>query len=369
MYRILHTEWSNGWGGQEIRIFEECLGMTQRGHRVELAGCPEGKLRTRALAAGLVFHPLAMAGPWDLRALLRLKRLIKKRGIQVVHTHSSVDSWLGGMAARLAGVAGVRCRHLSVSVSQNPLNIVYRLPRAVITTGQGIRRHLIEDYGLPAERVTSIPTGVDTARFAPGKPDPALLCELGLEPGQPVVAVVAVLRSWKRHDLFCQMARQVLDQRPDTGFLIVGDGPGRARVASYLDEMSLRPRVIMTGHREDIERILPLCAVCVLVSDKAEGVSQAVLQKLVMERAVVASEVGDLPEVVHHEHTGLLVPPGQLEPLTAAVLRLLDDQELRQRLGQAGRRMVLDTYSREHMLQATEKVYARAMAGWPGGGA
>jgi glycosyltransferase involved in cell wall biosynthesis len=363
MYSILHTEWSNGWGGQEIRILEECRGMAERGHRVELAGCPEGKLRPRALAAGLLFHPLAMAGPWDLPALVRLTRLIKQRGMQVVHTHSSVDSWLGGMAARLAGAAGVRCRHLSVPVSQNPLNIVYRLPRAVITTGQGIRRHLIEDYGLPAQRVTSIPTGVDTGRFAPAEPDPALLAELGLLPGQPVVAVVAVLRSWKRHDLFCQMARQVLDQRPDTRFLIVGDGPGRQRVARYLDDMNLRPQVIMTGHREDIERILTLCAVCVLVSDKAEGVSQAVLQELAMERAVVASEAGDLPEVVRHDQTGLLVAPGELEPLTAAVLRLLDDPGLRRQLGEAGRRMVLEAYSREHMLKATEEVYARALAG------
>ncbi|MBI5524440.1 MAG: glycosyltransferase family 4 protein [Desulfarculus sp.] len=369
MYGVLHTEWSNGWGGQEIRILDECLGMAQRGHRVELAGCPEGKLRARATAAGLTFLPLAMAGPWDLPALWRLKGLIRERGIQVVHTHSSVDSWLGGMAARLAGVACVRCRHLSVPVSKNPLNIVYRLPGAVITTGQGIRRHLVEDYGLAPGRVFSIPTGVDTVRFAPAPPGEGLMAELGLEPGQPVVAVVAVLRSWKRHDLFCQMARQVLDQRPSTRFLIVGDGPGRARVAGYLDDMGLRPAAIMTGHREDVQRILPLCAVCVLASDKAEGVSQAVLQELAMERAVVASAAGDSPEVVRHGQTGLLVPPGELAPLTAAVLRLLDDEDLRRRLGQNGRRLVLESYSRERMLEATEEVYAQVLANHGGDGA
>ena len=88
-----------------------------------------------------------------------------------------------------------------------------------------------------------------------------------------------------------------------------------------------------------------------------------------MERAVVASRAGDLPEVVRHEDTGLLVPPGELAPLTAAVLRLLNDDDLRRRLGQAGRRLVLDAYSREHMLKATEEVYARVLAGAPGGGA
>lgn len=359
---ILHTEWSNGWGGQEIRILAECRGLAARGHRVELAGCPEGKLRERAEAAGLVFHPLSMAGPWDLPALMKLKNLMRRLGTQVIHTHSSVDSWLGGMAARLAGVACVRTRHLSAPVSTSPFNVVYKLPQMVATTGTGIRRHLVEDYGLPAGRVVSIPTGVDTELYKPAQADPALLAELGIDPGAPVVAMVAVLRSWKRHDVFCAMAKEVLAKKPETRFLIVGHGPGWERVNRYLDEMDLRPAVIMTGHREDIHRILPLCTVCALTSDKNEGVPQAVLQELACGRAVTASEAGDIPEVVRHGETGLLVPPGQVEPLTQTVLRLLDDEELRARLGLAGRRMVESEYSLKHMLDATEDIYARALA-------
>jgi glycosyltransferase involved in cell wall biosynthesis len=359
---VLHTEWSNGWGGQEIRILAECRGLAQRGHRVELAGCPDGELRRRAEAVGLVFHPLAMAGPWDLAALMRLKSLISRLGTQVIHTHSSVDSWLGGMAARLSGIVCVRTRHLSAPVNRNPLNVVYRLPHMVATTGTGIRRHLVEDYGLAADRVFSIPTGVDTELFQPAEPDPALAAELGLEPGAPVVAMVAVLRSWKRHDVFCAMAQKVLTERPQTRFLIVGNGPGWQRVNGYLDEMGLRPAVIMTGHREDIHRILPLCTVCALTSDKNEGVPQAVLQELACARAVVASQAGDIPEVVRHQNTGLLVPPGQVEPLTEAVLTLLDDADLRAKLGLGGRSMVEAEYSLEHMLDATEEIYARALA-------
>lgn len=359
---ILHTEWSNGWGGQEIRILAECRGLAARGHRVELAGCPEGKLRERAEAAGLTFHPLSMAGPWDLPALMKLKRLMRRLGTQVIHTHSSVDSWLGGMAARLAGVACVRTRHLSAPVSTSPFNLVYKLPQMVATTGTGIRRHLVEDYGLPAGRVVSIPTGVDTELYKPAQADPALLTELGIEPGAPVVAMVAVLRSWKRHDVFCAMAKEVLAKKPETRFLIVGHGPGWERVNRYLDEMDLRPAVIMTGHREDIHRILPLCTVCALTSDKNEGVPQAVLQELACRLAVTASRAGDIPEVVRHGETGLLVPPGQVEPLAQTVLRLLDDEELRARLGLAGRRMVESDYSLKHMLDATEDIYARALA-------
>lgn len=362
-FNILHTEWSNGWGGQEIRIWGECRGMLERGHAVALAGCPEGELGRRAARGGIPFYPLAMAGPWDMAALGRLCRLIKKKGVQIVHTHSSVDSWLGGMAARLCGVKCVRTRHLSVPVSKNPLNFVYRLPQAVVTTGRGIRRHLVEDYGLPHKRVVSIPTGVDIGRFKPAEPDPGLRAELGLSPDKPVVAVVAVLRSWKRHDIFCQMAKRILAKKPEVRFLIVGDGPGRKRINGYLDEMGLRPAVLMTGHREDPERIFPLCTVCVSSSDKAEGVPQSLLQALACRRAVAASDAGDVGEVIRQEETGLLVPPGRVAPLAEAVARLLDGDSLRDRLGRQGRELVINKYSREQMLDATENVYRMVISG------
>ena len=362
-YTIMHTEWSNGWGGQEIRILEECRGMARRGHRVLLAGCPDGKLAPRARQAGLVFHPLPMAGPWDLRAIWRLARLLERESVDILHTHSSVDSWVGGFAARLAGTTLARTRHLSLPVNTHPLNFVYRMPRVLITTGEGIRRHFIQDYGLAPQRVYSIPTGIDPERFRPRRPEQALAAELGLEPGRPVVAMVAVLRSWKRHDIFCRMAARLLARRPDTRFLIVGHGPGWERVNRYLDEMNLRPAAIMTGHREDVERILPLCTVCVLPSDQAEGVPQAVLQALACQRAVVATEVGDVGQVVRHQRTGLLVPPKKVEPLLAAVERLLDDHDLRRRLGRAGRELVLEGYTLEKMLRRTEEAYAAARAG------
>lgn len=359
---ILHTEWSDGWGGQEIRILEECLGMKARGHRVLLAGAPKGRLRTRCQESGLDFHPLAMSAPYDLPALLKLCNLLKKEKVDIIQTHSSVDSWLGGMAARLCGVACVRARHLSVRVSTNPVNVVYRLPQFVVTTGRSIAEHLVKDYGLAPDRVEAVPTGVDTERYSPRPRDPALLTELGLEPGQPVVAIVAVLRSWKRHDLFCRMAAMVRKKHPEARFLIIGNGPGWERVNGYLDEMELRGCVTMTGHREDVERLLGVCDICLLCSDKAEGVPQAVLQELSCAKAVVAAAAGDVDQVIEDGVNGLLAPPGSAEHLATGVERLLGDPELRGRLGRKGRETVLARHSKDIMLDRTEAIYTRLLA-------
>ncbi len=360
---IIHTEWSNGWGGQEIRILTECQGMAARGHRVALVGCPTGKLRQAAEAEGLMFHPLEMRGPWDLPAILKMRALLKSENTDILHTHSSVDGWVGGMAARWAGVASLRTRHLSAKVPGHPFNFVYHLPQAVVTTGEGIRRHLIEDYGLPPQRVVSIPTGIDTQRYAPRDPEPGLARELGLRPGLPVVAIVAILRSWKRHDLFLAMARQLLDAGRQAQFLIVGGGPKEAEVRALVASLGLGERVVLTGMRSDVERLLPLCDVCVLASDKNEGVPQAVLQQMAAQRPVVAARAGDVGQVVLDGQTGLLVEPGEAGALAAGVTRLLDDPELAQALGARGRVMVLERYSLEAMLLATEEVYRQVLAG------
>jgi glycosyltransferase involved in cell wall biosynthesis len=119
----------------------------------------------------------------------------------------------------------------------------------------------------------------------------------------------------------------------------------------------------MTGHREDVERILSLCTVVVLCSDRNEGVPQAVLQAMACARPVVAAAAGDVPQVVRDGQTGLLVPPGEVEPLARAVQRLLEDAALRRRLGEAGRRLVEEHHSLAAMLAATEEVYARVLAG------
>ena len=333
--------------------------MAHRGHQVELAGCPEGQLRINAEKAGMLFHPVSMLGPWDIGALFRLFKLIKQRRINIIHTHSSVDSWLGGYAGRLTGIMVARTRHLSVPVNTNPVNFVYRLPQAVFTTGQSIRRHLVDDYNLSAERVFSVPTGIDPERFKPSPPDLTLQEELGINPGETVIAIIAVLRSWKRHDLFCHMARHLLERYPDLRFLIVGDGPIRAKITQLVEELGLKPNLAMTGHRPDVERVLSLCHICVLASDKAEGVPQAVLQQLAMEKAVVAAEAGDVAEAVRHEQTGLLVEINSWPALAQAVERFLHDKELARRLGKNGRQMVIQEYSLTHMLNRTEEIYSQ----------
>lgn len=358
--KILHTEWSDGWGGQEIRILLDAQVLTEMGHQVTLLVCPDSGLAKNVRRTGLPFVEMRIKHAYDPAAFWKLFRLFKKEKYQVVNTHSSVDSWVASAAAKAAGVPVlVRTRHLSVPVSTNPFNVVYKWPDAIVTTAEMIRRRMLDVNRMDPGRVLSIPTGVDLKRFDPNLDPGDIREELGLAPEDRVAVMVAVLRTWKRHEIFLEAAARLVRERPHLRFLIVGDGPGRNRVARKIEELGLTDRAVMTGHRTDVERILAIADVCALTSESSEGVPQSVLQYQAMARPVVATTAGGIPEVIQDGRTGLLCPINDAEAVARTMARVLDDPALAQRLGQAARRRVEERHSLEVMAGTTLDLYGR----------
>jgi glycosyltransferase involved in cell wall biosynthesis len=219
-----------------------------------------------------------------------------------------------------------------------------------------IREHLI-GVGIPPDRVVSIPTGVDVERFSPDVSGDPVRAEFSVGREEPLVSVIGVLRSWKRHDVFLEAVRLLREGGSPVRGLVVGEGPQRERIAGGIAGKDLARAVRMTGYRQDIPEIVAASDVIVLPSDRFEGVPQVILQSLAMGRAVVASPIGGVPEVVHHEKTGLLCPAGDPSAYADAIARLLAEPELRERLGATGRELVLSRYSSTAMCDRTEGFY------------
>jgi len=358
MLKVLHTEWSNGWGGQEIRILLDALGLKERGHEVFII-CPPGSgLAVEAEKRGISINLMIIRHSFDIKALYKIVRFIKERNITVVNTHSSVDSWIASVAARIARVPVlVRTRHLSVPIPSHFLNFVYRLPDAIITTGESIRKMMIEINHIDGRKIFSIPTGVVLGRFHPGISCDNIKRELSIQEGTRVVTMVAVLRSWKRHDIFLEAARAVLMVMPKTVFLIVGDGPGTNRIQKKIKALGIEKSVVMTGYREDIPEILAASDVCVLTSESSEGVPQAVLQYLAMEKPVVATDAGSISELIKPDKTGILVRPNDVDAIAKGIIRLLTDEEFSISLGKNGRALVEKYYNYENMIDKTIDLY------------
>lgn len=357
MLTILHTESAKRWGGQERRTFAEAVEFKKRGYRVILVVQPGSELGKHAKEVGIEVREIRMWNKDIPKAFFQLFSLMRRERVDIVNTHSPKDSWIASFAARLTfRPILLRTRHITVPISNHPLNIVYKMPHKIITIGGAIRKAMIEINRFPSEKIVSIPTGVDLDRFNPDKVKGNIRKELGIDQDTPLVGSISIIRTEKGFPYFLEAAQEILKVKPETRFLIVGHEPKGDTVAQEVRKRGLGDKVFMPGLREDIPNILARLDVFVLCSLR-EAFGQAIAQALAMERPVVATNVGGIPELIKDNQTGLLIPPADSKALARAILELLENREKAKRLGKNGRRLIEKKFSQETMIERIEDLY------------
>jgi glycosyltransferase involved in cell wall biosynthesis len=356
--KIVHTEASNGWGGQEIRILEESRGMIARGHDVSVLCTPDARILTEASRFGVPVTVLPI-GRKRFPGLFAMRRWLLENRPDVINTHSSTDSWLTGLACATLShpPAIVRTRHISAPVAANAGSrwLYGKSARHVVTTGEALKQMLIRDLDLKPENVTSVPTGIDTERFTPGD-KAAVRQALGLKPDRHYLGIVATLRSWKGH-LYLLEAFAKLD-RPDWTLLIVGEGPMVENIEAKINELNLHGRVVLAGQKTDPEVWMRALDIFCLPSYANEGVPQALMQAMLSGLPIVTTPVGAILEAVSDGETALVVAPQNADALAAAIGRLIGDGALAKRLGSAAREQAVARFSKEGMLNRMEAIFS-----------
>jgi glycosyltransferase involved in cell wall biosynthesis len=355
--KILHTEWSDGWGGQERRILLECEGLMARGHQVEIATRESCWTAKEARSRGIPTAFFPMARKLDFVSIRQLRAHLRQGRFDVVHTHSGIDAWIGGIAAKWAGTpALVRTRHLFMPFHRSPLNFVHYLPDRLFCLGDTMRTMLVDECGFPDREVVNIPTGIDFGQFRPSRNRSEVRAELGVGDDEFLVLVVGVLRGVKRHDIAIDGFARFLKAGGRGRLVLAGDGPMRSNMEELVRSLGIEDQARLLGHRTDVPDLMG-AADTLLLTSRSEAQSQALTQGIGLGIPAVATAVGGVPEVVVHERTGLLVPPGDPDAVAIALHRLADNPTLRRQLGDAGREHANRRYSLAAMLDATEAAY------------
>ncbi|MBI4661682.1 MAG: glycosyltransferase family 4 protein [Verrucomicrobia bacterium] len=356
--RILHTEWSDGWGGQERRVLSEMTGLAGRGHFVALATRPQCRIRALAEMAGLPVLQLPLRSPLDFGSMVSLRRFLRQQNIDIVNTHSGVDSWVGGVTAKWAGTPILlRTRHLNLALKRGWLNFIHHLPDRIITCGEAIRTQLMTHSRFPAEQLVSIPTGIDLENFRPRTDRRTVRKNLGAAETDFVILMVGILRSVKGHDTALKAFQKACAKIPHARLILAGDGPLLQAMEELARDLGVSERVGFLGFREDVADLMGAADVLLLTS-RSEGVPQCVTQAMSVELPVVATRVGGVVELIAHEETGLLVPPEDPEAAADAIVRVHHERDLARRWAARGRTLVEAKYSLKTMLDRTEELCA-----------
>lgn len=358
--RILHSESSLGWGGQENRALNEMLALRAMGHEVSVLTQPGAKLAARAREAGFPVFETRMRNLLDLRALLAIRRVIRETRADIVNTHSGRDTQLAGLAARSLCSARpriVRTRHLAMPITSRFTYSV--LADHVVTVSAFVAEYLVS-AGIPRTRITTVLTGVDLSRYRADIPDRPLREELGLPADTLLVGTVAILRRKKGHAELLEAIPAVLEKFPEAHFVFAGNGPQQENLEKRIAELGLTGRVHLLGLRRDVINVLRALDLFVLPTHQ-EALGTAFVEAGAMGLATVATCVDGVPEVVVDGTTGLLVPALEVAPLAEAIIALLADPARRKAMGEAARQHVITRFSREVMGRGMVDVYRKLL--------
>ena len=349
--KVLHIHTLPVISGSGLNTWLSMRGQRDAGYTVELACAPGGDLVTLVEQSGMRVRPVRHfrqpLSPWhDLHALLELRRLCRRERYTIVHTHNSKAGFLGRLAARLAGVPIIIHtvhgfafherepwwrRRLFIALER----LAARWCDQFICISQPLIEWAVAMRIVPRDRAVKIYSGIELAQFRQPADAAAVRASWGWPDDALVIGEVAKLWPGKGHDTLLRAFARVRAQHPQARLVFVGEGSERPALERLAQRLDVAADVRFLGFRRDVAALTHALDIAALPS-LFEGMGRAVLEAMACAKPVVASRVGGLVELIEDGVTGCLVPPNDVDALTAALERLLQEPSVRVRMGQAG---------------------------------
>ncbi len=355
-----------GFSGGETQVFLLMEGLRERGHGVHLVCQPNSQAEAAARERGFPVQTVPMKSHVDLTTVHRLRKAYAQVGADLVHTNTGRDAWLGGWAAHRAGLASVTTRRMDRRVKRGfRTRLTYTsFVQKTVAISPGVRACL-EAGGVPTERIVLIPEAADPARVSAERSAPAVRKDLGVAEHEVLLLGMGALLPRKGFDVMLEsVGRLPAHLRERVQVRIGGEGESREAWAALARARGIQDRVRFLGQRTDIGDLLQAADVFVMPS-RREGLGVAALEAMAAGLPVIASRVGGLAFSVVDGETGFHAEPEDIDGFATAIARLVEDEALRGRLGEAAGERARSRFSKEVMVDAYEALYAAVLASRP----
>lgn len=304
----------------------------------------------------------------DFIAFLKIYRVLRKEKFDIVHIHTSKAGLLGRLAAKLARTPIIiHTPHGHVffgyfgSFKTKMFILLEKLASCLTDKIVALTNGEKEDYlaykVARKEKLAVISSGVDLNRYKEPSSEEKknFKKELGVLENSLVVGTVGRLVPVKGPESLIEASKIIVSKYPDTYFLFVGDGPLRQSLEMKAIQIGVKKNIIFLGWRDDVSKIISIFDIFVLPSLN-EGMGRVLVEAMALQKPIVASRVGGIPDLVSHGKNGFLVPPKNPMKLAKYIMILLEDQGKRETMGLAGQETI-SNFSKEKMIEDTEKLY------------
>ncbi len=359
--KVMHVEAGKNLYGGALQVFYLLRELANQGIENVLV-CPTGSAIGEQAQDVAVVEACTMRGDLDVGFVGRLGKLIERHQPDVLHVHSrrGADVW-SLLAAKRKGLPAILTRRVDNPEPAWFARKKYHAYNKVVAISEGIRQVLLSE-GVAADHVSTIHSAVDGDKFSPGRQREVLNKRFGLPDDALVVAVIAQLIERKGHRYLFDTVADLAKTFPSLRVLVLGKGAMEDTLKHDVKQRGLTEHIVFAGFHPDIENILPHVDI-VAHPALMEGLGVALLQASACAVPIVGAAAGGIPEIVQHEHNGLLVPPADSAALYQALLTLLSDAALRERYGKNGRYLVEQQFSVLQMAQRNAALYQSVLAG------
>ena len=359
---ILYVESSRSWGGQEYRTCLEANWLNARGHQAWLICNPNSEVLLKARELGTRAIAMPLRRRIDPLCWWRLWRFCRRNRIDLIKTYSSKDHWLA-LPLYLCGIPVARARCITDPIGNKWRAFIFKHGCSkIVADASVIKRQLVQQNGIDPAKIEVIGSAVDLQKFNPSRDRMKFRREMGFTADTPFIASIGMIRPDKGQLILIDAARLVLSQRPDARFVIVGQGTGYLKlgekVRNAINQAGLADKVFMIGYRWDTPDIFAACDMVAIASLRTEASPIVLREAFASGRPVVATKVGDIPEIIEPRQNGLLVEPGDNKALAAAILEFLSDQKLAAHCATNGLRYARQHFSFDRMMQMKLQVDA-----------
>ncbi len=371
--RVAQIVCTPAFGGPDSLVLSLFRGLPRKRFTSSLIFLENHRTRNRLLVEkaeelGLATLALEMRGKFNPGVLKKIVAFGKENRIDIFHSHGYKPDLLTFLAGRFFPVRSVTTLHGWVERSPRhrlykhlDLMVVKKFDQ-LIAVSRPIERQLLA-AGIAPGRVSLIPNSVEMEEPAgEGREEGDLLAEPELPVGGPLIGMVGRLDGEKNPGLLLEALPRLRKEFPNLSCLFLGEGQLRTELIRRAAELKIGSAAIFPGYRRDVRAIIPRLNV-VVFSSYREGIPIALLEAMALKRAVVATAVGGIPDVIEDGVNGLLIPSGDGAALVSSVSKLLKDQPLRRRLGEVAADLIEREYTAGRMVSRVEAVYKKAIIG------
>jgi len=358
--RVLHTESSLNWGGQEFRTLLEHRYLNGNGHQSWIMCHVDSQLYKQSKKMNdYSVIAIDLSKRWNIKSAIKILRFCRDHKINVINSHSSKDTFLC-LLAYVSGIPLIRSRQIT-NLVKGSFSYKY-LCSHVIAAAERISDILV-DVGVKKEKVDVVGEGVDLTEYTSSVDSQYLREEFGIKETDSVIVNIGMIRKDKGQRFLLDAAKEIVKNDQRIKFFLIGEGTGNKELENELKglvkDYNLQSNFIMVGYREDVAAFISLSDLVVVASTGTEAQSRVVPQAFATKRTVVTTNTGGLTELVDNNINGLVVPPEDAYALEVAIKEILNDEALKSRLEDNAYKSAVENLSFEKMMNKILSIYTR----------